>query len=159
MHTGGPTHIITRIPHQRKLAEVVGRLSAEARQRLRIIDWHRLESGKFSADGKSNASLTCRHFGIHRSYFSRWLARYRKGGGRALETKSRSPKRKEIVVMAGKEVPTREITFARDENGEWELVKKVLLSGMPDVDGLGVREANKIMSQYWEQKRKEVLGE
>ena len=30
---------------------------------------------------------------------------------------------------------------------------------MPDVDGLGVREANKIMSQYWEQKRKEVLGE
>ena len=97
--------------------------------------------------------------GIHRSYFSRWLARYRKGGVRALETKSRSPKRKEIVVMAGKEVPTREITFARDENGEWELVKKVLLSGMPDVDGLGVREANKIMSQYWEQKRKEVLGE
>ena len=27
-------------------------------------------------------------------------------------------KRKEIIVMAGKEVPTREITFARDENGE-----------------------------------------
>lgn len=51
MHTGCPTHIITRIPHQRKLAEGVGRLSAEARQRLRSIDWHRLESGKFSADG------------------------------------------------------------------------------------------------------------
>ena len=86
MHTGCPTHIITRIPHQRELAEGVGRLSAEARQRL--------ESGKFSADGKPNASLTCRRFGIHRSYLSRWLARYRKGGGRALESKSRRAKRK-----------------------------------------------------------------
>ena len=51
MHTGCPTHIITRIPHQRKLAEGVGRLSTEARHRLRIIDWYRLESRKFSSDG------------------------------------------------------------------------------------------------------------
>ena len=127
MHTGCPTHIITRIPHQRKLAEGVGRLSAEARQRLRIIDWHRLESGKFSADGKPNASLTCRHFGIHRSYFSRWLARYRKGGVRALESKSRSPKRKrQPKYSMGLVSKIREI---RKDNPSWSAKKiRVILT-------------------------------
>lgn len=93
MRTGCPTHIITRIPHQRKLAKGVERQSREARQRLKIVDWYRLESRKFSASGRPDAALTCRHFGIHRSYLSRWRARYSKGGVRALEDKSRSPKR------------------------------------------------------------------
>lgn len=92
MRTGCPMHIISRIPHQRELAGGAERLSREAARRLRIIDWHRLESRKFSASGKPDASLTCRHFGIHRSYLSRWRARYRNGGARALEDRSRSPK-------------------------------------------------------------------
>ncbi|MBR4631361.1 MAG: hypothetical protein IKO57_13125 [Treponema sp.] len=76
----------------------------------------RRDKGSGASTGTGLSPGSSARTGIHRSYFSRWLARYRKGGGRALETKSRSPKRKEIIVMAGKEVPTREITFARDEN-------------------------------------------
>ena len=127
MHTGCPTHIITRIPHQRKLAAGVERLSAEAKQRLRIIDWYRLESGKFSADGKPNASLTCRHFGIHRSYLSRWLARYREGGTRALESKSRRAKRKRQPRYGmGLVSKIREI---RKDNPSWSAKKiRVILT-------------------------------
>lgn len=70
----------------------------EARRRLKIVDWYRLESRKFSADRRPDAALTCRHFGIHRSYLSRWRARYSKGGVRALEDRSRSPKRRRQPV-------------------------------------------------------------
>ena len=121
MHTGCPTHIITRIPRQRELAKGTGSLSKEARQRLRIIDWHRLESRKFSADGKPNASLTCRHFGIHRSYLSRWQARYKKGGARALENRSRSPKNKrQPGYGTGLVAKIREI---RRDNPSWSAKK------------------------------------
>lgn len=92
MRTGCPMHIISRIPHQWELARGAEGLSKEARRRLKIIEWHRLESWKFSASGRADASLTCRHFGIHRSYLSRWRARYRQGGARALEDRSRRPK-------------------------------------------------------------------
>ena len=44
----------------------------KARRCLIIFDWHRDESPRCSKDGKPKASLTCRHFGIHRSYFHRW---------------------------------------------------------------------------------------
>lgn len=83
MRTGCPTHIMTRIPHQRELAKGVERQSREARRRLKIVDWYRMGSRKFSASWMLDATLTCRHFGIHRSYLSRWRAMYSKGGARA----------------------------------------------------------------------------
>ncbi|MDR2552409.1 MAG: helix-turn-helix domain-containing protein [Treponema sp.] len=39
-------------------------------------------------------SLTCRHFGIHRSYFYRWKKRYDPKRLSTLENKPTSPKRK-----------------------------------------------------------------
>ncbi len=59
-------------------------LSREARQRLRMMEWYE-EHG-------SNASLTCRRFGISRDTFYRWRRRYIASGPGGLEDGSHRPK-------------------------------------------------------------------
>ncbi len=121
MHTGCPMHTITRIPHQKLLAKGNYTLSDKAKQRLKIIDWYRLKSAYFSTNKKPNAALTCRRFGIHRSYFNRWLARYKRGGVHALEDNSRSPHRKRQVSYTMNIVSLiREI---RKDNPSWSAKK------------------------------------
>lgn len=94
MKTGCPMHIVTRIPHQRKLAGGYGKkLSKKAKFRLKIIDWHNQVSRYKSVSGRKDVSLTCRHFGIERSYFYRWFGRFKKQGIAGLEDKSRRPKK------------------------------------------------------------------
>jgi putative transposase len=60
-------------------------LSKEAKHRLRIITWHEEHGG--------NVSLTCRHFGISRDTFYRWLKRFQETGPGGLENWSHRPKR------------------------------------------------------------------
>lgn len=121
MHTGCPMHRVTRIPYQKQLAAGNYRLSKEAQQRLKIMDWYRLKSAYFSTNKRPNAVLTCRHFGIHRSYFNRWWARYHKGGVYALEAKSRRPKRKRQAAYDMQLVNLiREI---RKDNPSWSAKK------------------------------------
>ncbi len=62
-------------------------LSKDALRRLTWIDW-------YCTHGK-NAQLTCRHFGISKSLFYRWLNRFNKGNLKTLEfdTKTRRPRR------------------------------------------------------------------
>lgn len=62
-------------------------LSKEALRRLTWIDW-------YYSHGK-NAELTCRHFGISKSLFYRWLNRFDKKNLNTLEfdTKTRRPNR------------------------------------------------------------------
>ena len=87
-------HIVTRIPYQKKLAKGGSKeLSKKANFRLKVIDWYNQVSAFKSASGKKDASLTCRHFGIERSYFYRWYGRFKKQGSAGLEEKSRRPKR------------------------------------------------------------------
>ena len=69
-------------------------LSAKARQRLRIFDWRRDESPRFSKDGKPNASLTCRHFRIHWSCFHRWDKRFNRCRLSTLEDRPTEPKKR-----------------------------------------------------------------
>src|SRR3972149_10744404 len=59
-------------------------LSREAKQRLRMMQWHD-EHGR-------NAALTCRHFGISRDTFYRWLRRFEAYGPGGLENGSQRPK-------------------------------------------------------------------
>lgn len=94
MKTECPMHIVARIPHQKELARGYGKkLSKKAKFRLEAIDWHNKASKYKSASGKKDVSLTCRHFGIERSYFYRWLGRLKKQGAAGLEDKSRRPKK------------------------------------------------------------------
>ena len=60
-------------------------LSAKAKGRLKILDWHR-EHG-------NNLSLTARHFGIHRRLLREWRERLAKEGPHGLEDRSRRPNR------------------------------------------------------------------
>jgi transposase len=64
-------------------------LSREAKHRLRVITYY-LQCGK--------ASLTCRHFGIVRSYLYKWLKRYDPRNLRSLENLSRRPHRMRRVT-------------------------------------------------------------
>jgi len=59
-------------------------ISGEAKKRLRWFDYH---------SRARNAALTCRYFGISESCFWKWKERFDNGGLRALEDKSRRPKR------------------------------------------------------------------
>ena len=61
-------------------------LSKEAKKRLSWIDF-------YFSHGK-NASLTCRHFGISRKTFYKWLTRYDKHNLSTLEDLSRAPVRR-----------------------------------------------------------------
>ena len=63
MKTGCPMHIVSRIPCQKEH-------SKKAKHRLEIIDLYNQNSAYKSVSGKKDASLTCRHFGIERSYFT-----------------------------------------------------------------------------------------
>lgn len=121
MHTGCPMRRVTRIPYAKQLAAGNYTLSDRGQQRLKIIDWYRLKSAYFSTNKKPNAVLTCRHFGIHRSYFNRWWTRYKKSGVYALEDKSRSPQHKRQAQYGMKLVAViREI---RKDNPSWSAKK------------------------------------
>jgi len=60
-------------------------LSREAKHRLRMMMWYD-EHGR-------NAALTCRHFGISRDTFYRWLRRFEESGPGGLENGSHRPRR------------------------------------------------------------------
>ncbi len=63
----------------------IASLSKDALKRLQWIDW-------YFSHGK-NAELTCRHFGLSKSVFYRWLNRFDKNNLQSLEfdTKTRQP--------------------------------------------------------------------
>jgi transposase InsO family protein len=68
-------------------------LSEKAKFRLKVFDWYRNSSPRFSLSGLPDASITCRRFGIHRSYFYRWKGRYDPKRLSSLENKRTVPKR------------------------------------------------------------------
>ena len=78
--------------HWRKVAKTL-KSSKEACARLEWIIYYYFTAGE-------NASLTCRHFNLHRKVFYTWFNRFDERNLRALEDRSRSPKhtrRKEIT--------------------------------------------------------------
>ena len=94
MRTGCPMHIVTVLPRQKQLGKGHSKgLSRKARHRLEIIDWYNQVSERKSQSGLKDASLTCRHFGIERSYFYRWYGRFKKHGIAGLENRTSRPKR------------------------------------------------------------------
>ena len=66
-------------------AALAGNLSATAKGRLKILDWHKSHG--------QNLSLTARHFAVHRRMLRRWRDRLAREGARGLEDRSRRPHR------------------------------------------------------------------
>lgn len=60
-------------------------LSAKAKARLKMLDWHRIHG--------QNVSLTSRHFGIQRRILREWIKRFRIQGAVGLNDRSKRPKR------------------------------------------------------------------
>ena len=78
----------TVIPRVRSIASWAWRiesLTAKARYRMKILDWHRVNG--------NNISLTARHFGLGRMTIWRWLKRFKIAGTTGLNEYSRRPKR------------------------------------------------------------------
>lgn len=64
-------------------AFLAGNLSERAKQRLKILDWHK--------EHDRNVSLTARHFGLTRETVIGWRSRLTKEGPRGLEERSHRP--------------------------------------------------------------------
>lgn len=77
--------LLNRPDRWRATAKVLG-LSKEASQRLEwIIFYHE--------KAEHNGALVCRHFGLHRNTFGKWLKCFDEANLRSLETRSRKPHR------------------------------------------------------------------
>jgi len=130
---GCPTRIVTRLPRlctQAQLREV--ELSKKATFRLEVFDWYYNNSSLFSLSGQPDAKLTCRHFGIHRSYFYRWKKRYDKRRLASLENRSQAPHKKRKpeysrdAVKAVKEIRQKDPTYSGKK------IRPILLRSMAE---------------------------
>jgi len=127
----------------RKLAKSEStELSGKAKLRLKVLDRYRHNSPHSSANGKPDANLTCRHFGIHRSMFYRWSGRFEPKRPASLEDKSRAPKRKRGVEYSRELV--RQVREIRKANPTYSArkIRPILLRTMaedkvPSVTTLG----------------------
>lgn len=68
-----------------RLASRTNGLTKKAKERLKMLDWHRTHG--------QNISLTCRHFGRQRRIVRGWLKRYKLLGAIGLNDRSKKPKR------------------------------------------------------------------
>jgi len=81
---GSSTIYHSILPKTKELNRIKSvRLSREAKHRLQVIEYY-LKT--------NNVSLTCRHFGICRSYFYKWYGRFNPQNLASLEDQSRRPK-------------------------------------------------------------------
>ena len=149
MKTGCPMHIISRIPCQKKLSKGYSKeLSKNAKHRLEIIDWYNQNSARKSLSGKKDVSLTCRHFGIERSYFYRWYARFKKYGIGGLEEKSRRPKHVRTETVCSEII--EEIKRIRKKNPTYsgKKIRPILLRYYEDYEVPSVSTISNIIKRH-----------
>lgn len=87
-YSGSYMRAFTHIP---QLVVAAANLSKDALKRLEWIDWY-LSHGR-------NAELSCRHFGISKSVFYRWLNRYNRRNLKTLEFNPKTRRPKNLRVM------------------------------------------------------------
>jgi transposase InsO family protein len=75
--------LLPRYTRWRATGKAIG-LSKEAKQRLERIIFYYEKAGR-------NGALVCRHFGLHRNTFGKWLKSFNEGDLYTLETRSRKP--------------------------------------------------------------------
>jgi transposase len=132
---GCPARIITRLPGQRELARVgAPALSEKAKRRLEVLDWYFKKPLRFSKNKKPNAALTCRHFGIHRSRFYRWKARYNPRRLESLEPGSTAPKRKRQPEYTRALVEKVRAIRKEDQTCSGKKIRPILLRSMAEAE-------------------------
>ena len=78
-----PHILLDRYSRWRATAKVLG-LSKAAKQRLEWVIFYHEKAGQ-------NGALVCRHFGLHRNTFGKWLSLFTEENLHSLETRSRKP--------------------------------------------------------------------
>jgi putative transposase len=145
---GCPSRIVTRIPCLRALSRGPEReLSEDARFRLKVFDFYFQSSARFSLSGTPDASLTCRRFGIQRSYFYRWLKRYDKRNLASLEDRSTMPKKRRApeysrgLVGAVRKIREDDPTYSAKK------IRPILLRTMNAVDVPSVATLGRLINR------------
>lgn len=92
-------------------------LSRAARARLKWFDYYEAHS--------RNAALTCRYFGISRTTFYRWKARYNPKDLSSLEDRSSRPKRKRPKSWTASEIEA--VRRLREDHPRWGKDKLAVL--------------------------------
>jgi putative transposase len=105
----GAASLARLLPKATGEARAAKPLSRDARRRWAAVRWYE-EHGR-------NASRTARHFGVSRSSLHLWLKHYGEGGPRALEDRSRRPKRVRQPTWSA-ELEARVLKL-RQENPRW----------------------------------------
>ncbi len=77
-------YVLPRAISIARSAFLAGNISERAKQRLKILDWHKAH--------KKNVSLTARHFGLTRYTIRAWQKKLNRLGPRGLENESHRPK-------------------------------------------------------------------
>jgi len=109
----GPCRYDYARPFQARWLDEPPVLSKRAKLRLAWIEF-------WAAHG-SNASLTCRHFGIARSTLARWLSRYDRHDLTTLEDRSTAPRSRRTPTIALSTVDL--VLEIRDERPAWSKYK------------------------------------
>jgi transposase InsO family protein len=129
------------VPHMMELARgETKELSAKAKFRLEVFDYYYLKSARFSLTGLPDASLTCRHFGIHRSYFYRWKTRYDKHRLSSLENKPTVPEKQRTPSYSRELVSNVRNIREQDPTYSGKKIRPILmreLSAVPSVSTRG----------------------
>lgn len=148
MKTGCSMTMVAGIPQRNQLLKINEGLSIKAKFRLKAIDWYRLESYKHSGNGKKNATLTCRHFGIHRSTFYKWMKRFNPKNMKSLENRSCRPKKcrkseyTQEHIEAIKSIRIAYPTFSK------ETIKKILDRDNPELKSISISTIGRIINKY-----------
>jgi transposase len=140
--------MVTPVPYLRELARGTGReLSEKAKFRLKVFDWYRNTSARFSPAGQSDASVTCRHFGIHRSYFYRWKRRYDRKRLSSLENKRTAPKRKREPGYSRELVRVVRMIREADPSYSAKKIRPILLRSMETAEVLSVATLGRLINR------------
>jgi transposase len=122
-------------------------LSEKAKRRLEVLDWYFKKSPRFSRNKKPNAAVACRHFGIHRSRFYRWKARYNPGRLESPEPGSAAPKRKRRPEYSRAPVEKVRAIRKEDQTYSGKKIRPILLRSMAEAEVPSVSTLGRLISR------------
>jgi putative transposase len=135
--TGSQTRTGTLVPGLGSIRTTVT-LSKEAKLRLAWVDYYQAHGG--------NAALTCRHYGIARSCFHKWLKRFNKQGVVGLETASTRPRHVRQSHVPWEVIDT--VKALRKANPEFSKYKLAVILKRDHGYSLSASTIGRIISRY-----------
>jgi len=98
-------------------ANQVSGLTPQAKQRLKVVDWHRSHD--------KNISLTARHFNLTRLTVRNWINRFNQGGVLKLKDQSKRPKHLRQPITPWETV--KEVVHLRKQYPAWSKYKLAIM--------------------------------